>query len=306
MTNITKTIIKASWISIFGNAFLSVTKISIGLISGSMAVVGDGIDSGIDIVTSVITLFTARIISKPPNLKYAYGYKKADTIASSALAFVIFFAGAQLFLSTFFSIIKAEPMEIPSILAMYITVLSIFGKLLLYSFLFKTGQKTQSSMLIANAKNMKNDVIISLSVLLGLFFTFILNLPVLDIVTALLVSLWIMKSAFQIFMETNIELMDGIDNTEIYNDIFKAIDQVKGVQNPHRARLRKLGNKYIMDIDIEVDGELTVHQSHRIAEEVEGAIKKSIENIYDVIIHIEPVGNIEKDEKFGITKAHIN
>ena len=82
---------RASWVGIFGNAFLSVIKIVAGLISGSLAVVADGIDSSSDIITSVITLITARILTKPPNKKYPYGYDKADTIATKTVVIYHFF-----------------------------------------------------------------------------------------------------------------------------------------------------------------------------------------------------------------------
>jgi cation diffusion facilitator family transporter len=100
MENREKLIVRASWVSIGGNALLSGLKIVIGLLSGSLAVVADGVDSAGDIVASIITLFTAHVVSRPPNLKFAYGYERADTIASKLLAFIIFFAGIQLAMST--------------------------------------------------------------------------------------------------------------------------------------------------------------------------------------------------------------
>jgi cation diffusion facilitator family transporter len=296
-----KEIEKASWISIIGNATLSVLKIVIGLIAGSLAVVGDGIDSASDIVTSFITLLTARIIAKPPDVKHPYGYERADTIAAKALSFVIFFAGAQLGISTVTKIIENQTRDLPSPLAIYITVVSIVGKIMLAVYLYRIGKKRQSSMLMANAKNMQNDVIISVAVLTGLFFTFILRLPIVDTITALAVSVWIMKTAFEIFMQTNLELMDGIKNPSIYKEIFKAIDAVEGVTNPHKVRLRKLGNMYVMDIDIEVEASLTVHEAHEIAHQVEDSIKTKINNIYDIMIHVEPMGDVNKNEKFGVT-----
>ena len=161
---------RASWIGIFGNGFLSLLKITAGFVSGSLAVVADGVDSSSDIITSVITLITARILAKPPDKKYPYGYDKADTIATKTLSFIIFFAGAQLFITTIKKLISGGNTEIPSKLAIYITVVSIIGKLLLSLHQFRVGKKTGSSMLIANGKNMQNDIIISCSVLLGLIF----------------------------------------------------------------------------------------------------------------------------------------
>src|SRR5512133_3624553 len=121
----------ASWVGIFGNGFLSVIKITAGLISGSLAVVADGVDSSSDIITSVITLVTARILTKPPNKKYPYGYYKADTIATKLLSFIIFFAGAQLLITSVKKLISGTVTEMPAKLAIYITVISIVGKLLL-------------------------------------------------------------------------------------------------------------------------------------------------------------------------------
>ena len=84
---------QASWVGIIGNTLLAAVKILVGFISGSLAVIGDGIDTLSDVLTYVITLFTARLISKPPDPKYPYGYKKAETISTKVLSFIIFFAG---------------------------------------------------------------------------------------------------------------------------------------------------------------------------------------------------------------------
>lgn len=297
---------KASWVSIAGNAILSASKIIIGLIAGSLAVVGDGIDSASDIITSIITLLTARLLAKPPNIKFPFGYEKADTIATKALSFIIFFAGAQLAISTISGLFGDSPKEMPSMLAIYITLVSIAGKLFLSYYQRRIGKKVESSMLIANARNMQNDVIISVSVLVGLVFTFIFKLPVIDTITALAVSIWIMYTGYRIFMQTNVELMDGIEDESIYNDIFKAISCIKGVYNPHRVRIRKIGYRYMIDIDIEVDGSKTVAEAHAISHRVEKKIKESINNIYDIVIHIEPYGDIDKDEKFGVSDRNIN
>ncbi|MCB2218925.1 MAG: cation diffusion facilitator family transporter [Bacteroidetes bacterium] len=296
---------RASWIGIIGNSFLAIFKIVIGFISGSLAVIGDGIDTLSDVLTYFITLFTTRLISKPPDCKYPYGYRKAETISTKVLSFIIFFAGAQLLISTGSRLLSGEEREMPSIIAIYVTILSIFGKVILAAWQFKIGKRTDSSMIIANAKNMRNDILISASVLIGLVFTFILNMPILDIITAMFVSLWIIKVAFNIFQETNMELMDGMQDTELYFKVFKEVDKVKGAHNPHRLRIRKLADVYLIAMDIEVDSSYTVSQAHEIAMQVEDRLKANIPNIYDVLIHIEPYGNIEKNEAFGLSKDNI-
>lgn len=298
-------IIRASWIAVIGNSFLSILKIVSGIISGSLAVLADGIDSASDIVTSLITLFTARIMRRPPSPDYPYGYLKADTIATKALAFVILFAGAQLAISTIHGFVEGKERELPSMLAIYVTLISIAGKILLSLHQFRKGKQTNSEMLKANARNMQNDVLISLTVLIGLFFTYIFKMPVLDSLTALAVSIWIIKVGIQIFMQTNRDLMDGISDRGLYQKVFEAIDKVEGASNPHRLRIRKIGNYLMIAFDIEVDGNINAMEAHIIACKVEKLIRTEIDNIFDVIIHVEPIGGCEEEEKYGVKKSDL-
>ena len=102
------------------------------------------------------------------------------------------------------------------------------------------------------------------------------------------------------------ELMDGMKDTDMYFKVFKEVDKVKGAHNPHRIRIRKLADVHLIAMDIEVDGSYTVSQAHDIAMEVEARLKENLPNVYDVLIHVEPYGNIEKNEVYGISKANIN
>jgi len=301
MDNHPKTIVKASWVGVIGNALLSLLKIVIGIISGSLAVIADGIDSASDIVTSLITLFTARIMMRPPNIRYPYGYMKADTIATKALAFVILFAGAQLAISTVRNFLQGAERELPGMLAIYVTIISIIGKFLLARHQLSKGKQTNSEMLKANARNMQNDILISVSVLIGLVFTFLLKMPILDSVTALFVSVWILKVGFQIFMQTNRDLMDANTEPELYRLVFGAVEMVEGAANPHRLRIRKIGNYYMVAMDIEVDGELSSRQSHEICIKVENSIRQAIDNVFDIMIHIEPAGYEHGEEVYGVS-----
>lgn len=295
-------IIKASWIAVIGNAILSVLKIFVGIFAGSFAVIADGIDSASDVLTSLITLFTAHIIGRPPDPKYPYGYSKADTVATKLLAFIIFFAGAQLAISAADRLTNPIDLSIPNPIAVYVILLSIIGKYALAFYLQKTGKKIDSQMLIANGRNMLNDVIISISVLAGLVFTFVFELPILDLVTAFLVSFYIMFIAFKIFMQSNRDLMDGIDNPDVYQKIITAAKSIDGVSNPHRIRVRKMSHLYIVALDVEIDGNVTLNKAHDISLQVEDKIKELLPNTYDVLVHPEPTGNIEPNEAYGVSE----
>ncbi len=303
--NKTKLILKASWISFGGNGILAVLKISVGLFAGSLAVVGDGIDSSIDVIISLITILTAGIISKPPDKEHAFGHEKADSIAAKTLSFFIFYAGMQLLISSIQRLMHPEETQIPQMTAVIVTLFSIAGKMFLALYQYKIGKKTDSTMLIANAKNMKYDVLISSTVLIGLLVSKYLNMPIADPIAALVLSIIVLKGAIEIFLDTNIELMDGVKNPKIYNHIFEAVEEVKGAYNAHRVRSKQIGNAYMIIMDIEVDGTTPLKEAHEIANKVETKIREKVDNIYDIIVHIEPLGDIEKNERLGFCKHDV-
>lgn len=288
--NTQKQVLKASYISIAGNGLLSIAKLIVGFLSGSFAVISDGIDSASDVAISIVMAATAKIMGRKPNSKYVYGYAKAESIATKILSMVIFFAGAQMFISAVTNLFSDTQRPLPGIIAIYVTVASIICKLLLARYQTSVGRKVDSSMLIANGINMRNDVIISLSVLVGLFFTYVLHMPIFDAITALLVSCFILRSAFSIFMDSNVELMDGVKDTSVYQKIFSAINEVEGIKNPHRVRSRSIGGKYMITLDAEADGNMTLWQAHALANEVEQSIRNNIPEVYDIVVHIEPFG----------------
>lgn len=293
-------IIRASWVGISVNAVLALTKIIGGYVFASLAVIGDGIDSANDVAMYVITLITARIISRPPDRKFPYGYNRAEAIATKLLSFFIFFIGAQLIWSSAKDLWYMESSHIPEIGAIVVTLISIFVKLGLSAWQMKEGKTIDSPMIIANAVNMRNDIVLSIGVLLGVFFSVYLSLDWLDHFLGLLVGLWILKVAFDLFKTTSLELMDGGVDPVVYDKIFEATNSVKGVFNPHRLRVRKLSNRLIIDIDIEVEPLLTMEKVHVLGLQVENAIKAKVENVYDIMIHFEPLGNIEDNEPYGV------
>jgi cation diffusion facilitator family transporter len=300
-----KILLRTSWISVIGNALLSLLKIVVGLLSGSLAVLSDGLDSASDVVTSLIILLTSNIISRPPNAKYVYGRTKAENVASTILSFVIFFMGCQILFSAIGKILHPQSAEMPSMLAIWVTIISIVGKLLLAWYQFRQGKRVNSSMLIANAVNMRNDVIISLGVLIGLACTFLMKMPILDPIIASLIGLYIIWSAIGIFKDANVVLMDGVEDTSVYEKIIQAVEKIPGTSNPHRIRSSYVGDKYNIVLDIEVDGSLILSDAHHIAQEVEESIKKEIGNVYDVVVHVEPIGDKHCEEKYGINKDNL-
>ena len=296
---------QAAIIALVGNLVLALLKICTGLAAGSLAVLGDGIDSSTDVAIAIMTLAVGAIINQPSDKEHPWGHHRAETLATIVLAFIILFAGFQLFESSFRQLRSGGASKVPETAALVVTLVSIAGKLILAFSQYRLGRKANSSMILANARNMTNDIIISASVFVGLGASVLFKLPFLDALTALLVSLWVMKSAIGIFMEQNLELMDGNADDERYRCLFKAVKSVSGAGNPHRARIRKMATTWDIDLDIEVDGNLTVREAHEIAEQVEHAIRRDIADVYDIMVHVEPAGRGEHTEQYGLSAKDV-
>jgi cation diffusion facilitator family transporter len=297
----------ASLTALVGNILLATLKIGCGLYAGSLAVVGDGIDSSIDVFLAIVSLVVASIIARPADQEHPWGHGRAETVATALLAFTLFFAGAQLVLNSGAKLLSGITPEVPSGAALTVTIVSIIGKMLLAWSQYWFGKKADSAMLRANAKNMTGDVILSAGVLLGLGLAMLSGRGIIDSIVASLVGLWVIKEAIEIFIETNLELMDGGSGSEPYRTVFEAVHSVDGAGNPHRTRMRRIAGLWDIDIDIEVDPRLTVREAHGIATRVEGAIKERVEGVYDIMVHVEPIGDSQKQgyEGYGLSEREL-
>ncbi|MBN2651068.1 MAG: cation transporter [Spirochaetales bacterium] len=285
-----------------GNTLLAVMKIVVGFIAGSLSLIADGFDSVTDIFTSLIGVFAARVMSKPPDKEHPYGHGRVESIATKIVAFIIVLAGFGLAKQAVGNLLSGEELVQPGLIALIAAAISMVGKTMLAFYKFREGKKLSSMMLIADAKNMRNDVAISSTVFLGLLFSKVLHLPILDPIAALFVSVWIIFVGFQVFTESLSELMEGYSEKEDYLKIFAIVESMEGVENPHRVRIRTVNNMLIIDLDIEVDPLMCVRDAHQIAVNIEREIRQALDNVYDVLVHVEPIGNVEHLEKYGLCR----
>ena len=312
-----KLISLAGWIALLGNISLATIKIVAGIRAASLAVLGDGLDSATDVSIACMTLIVSRIIHRPSDENHPWGHGRAETTATMVVAFIIFYAGMQLCLSSgiqlfhyithTIEISKSTQLLSSGNSVLTVTLLSIAGKLLLAWSQYHLGKKSGSIMILANAKNMAADSIISISVLVGLAGAKLFSLPILDPLVAFLVGLWVLKNAISIFMEMNLELMDGNHDKELYHRLFAAVKTVQGVSNPHRVRIRKIAARWDIDMDIEVAPDITLHDAHELAEQVETAVRKAIPDVYDIVVHMEPAGHSShhSQEQFGLSESDL-
>ena len=291
----------AAIVALAGNSILALLKITTGIISGSGALIADGIDSSADVIISIVALVVVRIISKPADAKHPWGHKKADTIAAAFLSFILFFCGAQLIINSVSKVFFGEQQDVPSFIAVIVTLISIAGKILLAWSQYIFGKRANSAMIKANAKNMASDALISIGVLSGLIISNIMGTGSADTIIEMLIGVWIIKTAIDIFLDVNLELMDGNNDIEPYHVIVDAINMVEGASNPHRARIRSIAGFWDIAFDIDISPERTILEAHNIASRVENEIKLRLENVFDIMIHVEPSSD-DTAEIFGLSE----
>lgn len=308
----------AGWLALLGNLLLAVIKLGAGVVSGSLSVLGDGLDSATDVSIACMTLIVGKIIQQPSDKEHPWGHGRAETTATMVVAFIIFYAGMQLCLSSGKHVLNllaagslsnnpAQENGLSGGLALAATAISIVGKLLLAWSQLHLGKKSGSMMVLANARNMATDSIISISVLVGLAAARLLKLPVIDPVVAFLVGMWVLKNAVSLFMEMNLELMDGNQDKELYRSLFDAVKTVEGVSNPHRVRIRKIASRWDIDMDVEMDPHISLHDAHELAERVEAAVRQAIPDVYDIMVHMEPAGHSghHPQEQYGLSESDL-
>jgi cation diffusion facilitator family transporter len=290
---------RGSIVGIVLNLILATGKLFTGFLTGSLAIMADGIDSATDIATSFLTLIAAKISNRPADASHPYGHERAETIITKVLSFVILYAGFEVFTSAVSNLMAKERDFSNLHIVLIVSFISFLAKIFLYKYKLSIGKKINSSSFIADAYNMKNDIFTSASIFIGILIFFITGFEKIDAILALIVSIFIFKVGIEMFMETSNEIMDGSKELgDIYSLIVKTLENHREVKNPHKIRVRKNGFVYFIDMHLEVDENMTVREANEICAKIEEDIISLNNYIKDVTIHIEPIGNMEK-EQFG-------
>jgi cation diffusion facilitator family transporter len=291
------------WVFIL-NALIALIKLAGGFLFRSLSMLGDGIDSLGDVLATASVLVAAKWLQKPPDKDHPWGHDRADTLASKFINFFMFFMGTQLLIRSVETLLRFEPNQPPDNMGIIVISLSIALKLGMAISLKKEGQNQESAMLKTNAQNMANDVVLSASVLIGIIASQFFQTNFIDVVTACLVSFWIIYHSIQGFNKTNLELMDGLKEPELYQKVFNAVESVNGAFNPHRVRIRRFADRYLIDLDVEMNGKISLEEAHRLGCVVECEIKKALPQVYDIMLHLEPKGN-QENERYGLSRSKL-
>ncbi|KXG77168.1 cation diffusion facilitator family transporter [Thermotalea metallivorans] len=284
---------KASWIGIIGNIALTSVKAFIGYIAGSTAMIADALHSGTDIVGTAIVLQGLKISHQPPDEEHHYGHGKAESIVAKIIAILLFATAFGIGISAL-KTLRSPELKAPSSIAIWPAVISIIFKEWMYRYTVSIGKKIDSRALIADAWHHRTDAFSSVAALIGITGA-VLGYPILDPLAGIIVAVMIMKAAISIYWDAVHELMDSAPPKEIIEAIKKLTTEIEGIHDIQDIKARKTGNQIFVDMKICVDKLITVEEGHALAGKAKHAILKHIENIRDVLIHVNPCPIYEKE-----------
>ncbi len=285
------------------NLLLTVGKIIAGILGKSSAMIADGVHSLSDLVTDIIVLIFIRISGKEQDKNHQYGHGKYETFATMLISFALMIVGAGILWTggkKVLDSINGVVIEQPGYIALYAALISIVAKEVLYRYTKVIGVKVNSQAMVANAWHHRSDAFSSIGTALGISGAIFLGEKwrILDPIAGIIVSLFILKVAWDIANPSIKELLESALSEETETEILEIIKNTSGVKGFHNLKTRKIGAIFAIEVHIKVDKELTVESSHQIATRIEKSLRDKLGNQSHIGIHIEPF--YEVNDKNGV------
>jgi cation diffusion facilitator family transporter len=272
-----------------GNIILSIGKLLAGIIAHSSAMVSDAVHSASDVFSTIVVIIGVRLSAKAADKDHPYGHERLECVAAIVLAMVLFITGLGIGLSAGRSIIHRTYLEnsVPGRLALIAAIVSIVVKELMYWYTRANAKKVDSSALMADAWHHRSDALSSVGALIGIGGAR-LGFPVMDPLASLVIFVFIVKAAYDIFADAIDKMVDHSCDAETEKQICDCIMKNSEVKGIDLLRTRIFGNKIYADIEICVDGSYELRKAHEIAEEVHDDIEKSFPKIKHIMVHVNP------------------
>lgn len=275
---------KGALVGILVYLFLAGAKLISAAFFHSATLHADGLNNLSDIISSLTIFIGLKIAKRPADDNHRFGHDKYEAISSFGVSLIMFFLGFNVINSGINSLIQ-EDYQTPSQETLWIGCFSAIILYLCYRYIKGLARANNSMGLLATARDMRNDILISLTSILSPFSSK-LGLPFLDTLLAIIIGGLIIFSAYQIFSESTFVLSDGFSQ-ELLKKYRQQILVHPQVRNIRAIRARVNGDHTYVDVAIEIDGHLSVIESHKITEEVEEILIYNF-GVYDVDVHVEP------------------
>lgn len=280
---------KAAAVSIVSNSSLILLKVAAGLLTGSISLIAEAIHSTMDLAAAIIAFISVRISDRPADKQHPFGHGKAENISGVAEAVLIFVAAIIIIYQAAKRITTGATLELLEI-GIGIMAVSIVVNVIVSRYLLRVSRKTDSLALEVDARHLTTDVLTMIGVLVGLSIVRLTGLNILDPITAILVSLLIMKTAYELTKKSFGGLVDirlpSAEEAVIVSAIMEHTGQLAGF---HEMRTRQAGSQHFIDLHLVMPKNISMEEAHRMCDHLEEDLKKKLANV-SMTIHVEPCG----------------
>ena len=283
-----KNMMSVSKFAICVNIVLALLKIVAGRIFSSMSLLSDGLNSLSDLITNVLVIVGLKVGSNPEDKEHPFGHGKIESVFSVIIGTFIMITAFELIKDNFSKLtsLSSESNLKITVIPIIVTILAILIKIFQLSFMKKRAKKYNNSLINSLLADYNTDIVISVSVLIGLSLSRIH--PVFDTIVGFIVSIYIIKSGYELIKENSLILLDSQDD-ELIEKIRSEILQFKEIENAHDFRMTTSGKDIYVFADVRMDKNKTIEEAHDITNKISKKIKHKYKNIKRLLIHIEPV-----------------
>jgi cation diffusion facilitator family transporter len=278
---------RSTWVSVVVNLCLTVFQVVAGVISGSQGLIADGIHSLSDLIADFAVLFAAHHSKKEADEDHQYGHQRYENLASLALGILLLVVGVAMVWSATHKLQDPESIAIVQPLALWVALIALVAKELLFRYMLAIAERVRSSMLVANAWHARSDAASSLVVAIGIGGN-LMGFALLDPIAALIVGFIVGKMGWSFAWDATHDLTDRAATKEQIEGIAQEILSTPGVLGFHELKTRKTGDLILADVHLEIDGSLTVTEGHDIAREAKLKVMARHPVLY-LMTHVDPV-----------------
>jgi cation diffusion facilitator family transporter len=270
------------------NAVLAALKLAAGILGHSYALIADGIESALDVVSSAVMWGGLKVAARPPDATHPYGHGKAEPAAAIAGALTVIVAAVGLAVESIREI--RMPHHSPAPFTLFVLVAVVIVKEALFRKVHALGEEAKSTAMRTDAWHHRSDAVTSFAAFLGISISLTggPGFEAADDWAALFACGFIAWNGFRLLKPAFYEIMDTAPSPAVASQVRKIAAAVPGVIGIDQCRVRKMGLDYYVDIHVQVDGAMSVRDGHRIAHHVKDALRADETSVADVLVHIEP------------------
>lgn len=280
---------KVSMVTIVGNIVLSIVKLLAGILANSNAMISDAVHSTSDVFSTIVVIIGIRLAAKESDKEHPYGHERLECVAAIVLAMILFMTGLGIGAEALKNIFSGNysGLQVPGMLALIAAIVSIVSKEGMYWYTRHYAKKIDSSALMADAWHHRSDAFSSIGALLGIGGAR-LGFPVMDSIASLVIFVFIVKAAFDIFKDAMDKMVDHSCDEETEKRLYDCVMENEDVMGIDLLQTRIFGNKIYVDVEIRADESYTLRQAHNIAENVHNNIERNFPKVKHIMVHVNP------------------